>query len=157
ALFDFAKELKRERKFGLARRLLGRAKRLAAAGASLAPELKLKLGQQRALCTYKDPDLPADQRLDLALEILQEADDLRTTRNQETLGLAGAIHKRKWEVDGQRQHLETSLAYYLRGYHEGVESDQGYTGINAAFVLDLLADQEPPEADESGSAPGFGA
>ncbi|MHC4623107.1 MAG: hypothetical protein ACYS4W_04320, partial [Planctomycetota bacterium] len=38
-----------------------------------------------------------DSRLDLALEILQECENLGETEDQETLGLAGAIFKRKWE------------------------------------------------------------
>ena len=51
-------------------------------------------------------------------------------------------------MDGQKQHLEMSFRYYYRGHQHGVAtSDLGYTGINAAFVLDLLgeieADAEP--------------
>ena len=33
-----------------------------------------------------------------------------TTTDQETLGIAGGILKRRWEVDGRREHLERSLA-----------------------------------------------
>ena len=112
--------------------------------------LNLKLSQKQAVCTYKDPDLPADQRLNRAFEILERADDLRTTTNQETLGLAGSINKRKWELDGQKQHLERALAFYRRGHALGVATDDnGYTGINAAFVLDLLAEQEEGEANDA--------
>ena len=67
--------------------------------------------------------------------------------------MAGAIHKRLWELDGQKQHLERSLAFYLRGYEQGVEGDYGYTGINAAFVLDLIADQEEEEARKASIEP----
>ncbi|MDQ6664218.1 MAG: patatin-like phospholipase family protein, partial [Acidobacteriota bacterium] len=104
-------------------------------------------GQQHAVCTYKDPDLPADLRLDRALAILNEVDAVdRTTRN-ETLGIAGSIHKNKWAVDGQRQHLEDALACYQRGYQlerggEPENPPNRFTGINAAYVLDLLADAE---------------
>ncbi|HWS88603.1 MAG TPA: tetratricopeptide repeat-containing protein [Pyrinomonadaceae bacterium] len=150
-LLKLAKRLKAVKQFGLARRLLARARRDPAINADSA--LRLTVYQQSALCTYKDSDLPADGRLDRALEILREADDLAQTRNQETLGLAGAIYKRKWELDNQRAQLERSLFYYLRGYAEGVESDQGYTGINAAFILDLLAHQELDEALRAGAAP----
>jgi tetratricopeptide (TPR) repeat protein len=106
------------------------------------------LRHQHALCTYKDPDLPVDQRLDRALEILDQPDpidpneNLRDTTDPETLGIAGAIHKTKWKFDGQKHHLEHALDYYLRGYRSGVARDFGYTGINAAFILDLLACQE---------------
>src|SRR5439155_9204849 len=107
-----------------------------------------------------------------AMEILETPEDLATTRNQETLGLAGAICKRKWEMNGQRQYLERSLLYCLRGYAQGAptaearadilgylrdnpaaklkaDEDRGYTGINAAFVLDLLAQQEEEEAQKA--------
>ena len=66
------------------------------------------------------------------------------------LGITGAIYKRKWELDNQRQHLERALNYYLRGYSQGAEKDQGYTGINAAYILDLFAHQETREARKAG-------
>ncbi|HST52515.1 MAG TPA: tetratricopeptide repeat-containing protein [Pyrinomonadaceae bacterium] len=143
-ILKLAKKLKGYKKFGYARRILARARNDPAIYGDT--RLRLEIHQQSALCTYKDPDLPADSRLDRALEILREVEDLSTTRKQETLGLAGAIFKRKWEVDNQRSQLERSLFYYLRGYAEGAEYDQGYTGINAAYILDLLAHQEAEEA-----------
>ncbi len=146
-MFQLAKQLKADKAFGHARKLLGRARKLQIDDAQLARKVR----QQHALCTYKDPDLPVDNRLSLALEILGDGEDLRTTTDQETLGLAGAIFKRKWEVDGQKRHLERSLNYYLRGYQQGPETDQGYTGINAAYVLDLLASLEASAAKEAGS------
>jgi predicted acylesterase/phospholipase RssA len=145
-MFGLAKKLKNERAFGYARRILERARNKPEANH---PDNRLKLAQQLALVTYKDPDLPPDEKLDDAFNILCKVDDIRTTKNQETLGLAGAIHKRLWELDGQKQHLERSMVFYLRGYEQGVEGDFGYTGINAAFVLDLIADQEEEAARET--------
>lgn len=139
----------REKRFGEARRLLARARAVGTTDEAL----RRKLRQRHALCTYKDPDLPVDERLSLALEILEEGEDLASTHDPETLGIAGAIHKRRWEVDGQRRHLERSLALYRAGYEVGPEVDQGYTGINAAYVLDLLADLEAQEATRDGRAP----
>src|SRR5262249_51035342 len=55
------------------------------------------------------------------------------------------IYKRMWEHTGRERQLETSLAFYLRGFRQGVRSDYGYTAINAAFVLDVLADIESPD------------
>jgi predicted acylesterase/phospholipase RssA len=135
---DLANRLKQQKRFGYARRVLGRARK------ARIDDVKLRelLCQQHSLCTYKDPDLPAERRLDDALRILKELFELDQTKDPETLGLAGAIWKRKWEVEGQRAHLERSLSFYLRGHEQGDGSDRGYTGINAAFVLDLLADQE---------------
>lgn len=136
--------LRAGRRFGLARMILERCEDHPDPIGD--GETKLKIAQKHALCTYKDPDLPADQKLEDAERILQTVDDLKTTTDQETLGLAGAIYKRKWEQTAQERHLEISLAYYYRGYQQGVASDHGYTAINAAFVLDLLADLESIEA-----------
>ncbi len=146
-ILDLAMRLKDAREFGYARRILARARRSPALSED--PALRLKIYQQSSLCTYKDSDLPVDRRLDRALEILREIEDFSRTRDQETLGLVGAIYKRKWEVDSQKPQLERSLFYYLRGYAEGVEGDQGYTGINAAYILDLLAHQEEEEAERA--------
>ena len=139
-LFDVIAQLKKERAFGLGRKILdGYAGDPAIRGDAKA---RVKLAQQRALCTYKDPDLLSDERLDTALQILKEGDDLDSTTDRETLGLAGAIFKRKWEVSAQERDLEQSLRFYERGYKTGTTEDYGWTGINAAFVLDLLADHE---------------
>jgi len=147
-LLKIAKALKNEMRFGYARRLLARASKHKSLASD--PELKELIFQQFALCTYKDQDLSADKRLDRALEILREVADFGKTKNSETLGLIGGIYKRKWEFDNQRKNLELSLHYYRRGYEEGVDKDQGYTGINAAFVLDRLASIEELEAAEAG-------
>jgi predicted acylesterase/phospholipase RssA len=148
-LAALAKRLKAAEQFRYARRLFGRARSAADAGDD--PPDRVWLAQQEALCTYKDPDLPNHARLERALAILGSVEDLATTQNQETLSLAGAIYKRKFEVDGQSAHLERSLAYYLRAYQLGVEADQGYAAINAAFVLDVLACQEMAQAEQAGS------
>jgi hypothetical protein len=83
------------------------------------------------------------------LGILVGVEDLQTTINQQTLELLGAIYKRKWELDTQKLHLERSLAYYRRAYEQRVAGDYGYTGINAAYVLDLLARLEMAEAKKA--------
>jgi len=115
-------------------------------------QLKEKIAQNRALSTYKDPELNREQALDLAIGILSETFDLKITKDQETLGLAGAIYKRMWELDGVRTHLEQSIAYYERGFKTGIAHDDGYTAINAAFVHDLLAFLEEKQAQEFGTA-----
>lgn len=143
-----AKELKNSQEFGYARRLFARARRHSAY-ASLDESHRLYLGQQHALCTYKDPDLSAE-RFTRALEILREIDDPARSLNQETLGLAGAIFKRRWQVEGQRWLLERSLQFYRRGHELGAAGDQGYTGGNAAFILDLLAREEARVAKSAG-------
>ncbi|HEU4837171.1 MAG TPA: patatin-like phospholipase family protein [Pyrinomonadaceae bacterium] len=147
-MLQLAKNLKGELRFGYARRLLLRASQHK--DLSLDKDLKEKVYQQLALCTYKDEDLPADDRLNRALDILRELWDFKTTTDQEVLGLIAAIYKRRWEIDNQRENLEQSLAYYLRGYDEGPRNDQGYTGINAAYILDRLAALEEAQAKKSG-------
>ena len=118
------------------------------------PALSLFLAQQHALCTYKDQDQPTLDRLDTALTILKGVENIETTRNQETLGLAGSIFKQKWLADGHKPNLETSFRFYYRGHCVGVtSSDNGYTGINAAFVLDLLAEIESETNPDDLAAP----
>jgi predicted acylesterase/phospholipase RssA/MinD-like ATPase involved in chromosome partitioning or flagellar assembly len=143
---ELAQWLSDHQQFGYARKLLARARLMSEAQS---PEsLRRRLAQKHAVATYKDPDLPPDQKLDRAFEILQEGDDLSATSDQETLGIAGAIFKRRWEFEGRKQILERSLYYYLRGYQQGIENDIGYTGINAAFVLDMLASLEEEDAKQ---------
>src|SRR5262245_13173768 len=98
-VMDLEKVLRGGRKFGLARKILERIQ--VHADVLRDPKLKLKVAQKLALCTYKDADLPAGKKLDDAESILQIADDLKATTDQETLGLAGAIYKRKWELTAQ--------------------------------------------------------
>lgn len=127
----FAETLRDHQQFGYARRLLGRVRR-----ESRDTE---KLRQQHGLCTYKDMELPAARRLDRALQILTEGGSLESNGSAETLGIAGAIFKRKWEVDAKRKDLDSARWCYERGF--GVEGDpeREYAGINAAFVSDQLA------------------
>jgi len=166
-MLELAKRLAGDKCVGLARRVL----KCARSGLKPSDKDYVAIFQKSTLYTYKDPDLPLDWRLDRAFEILEEAANLATTRDPECLGLAGAICKRKWEVDSGRHHLERALFFYLRGYAMGApddlrdvlrflhdnpacvldaSKDQGYTGINAAFILDLLARQEDEGATRAG-------
>jgi predicted acylesterase/phospholipase RssA len=143
--WDTAELAKDVRAFSLARKLFALARRSPEAS-SLTPTVRLKLLQRHALCTYKDDDLVADERFEDALVILNEGDLPSPNASQETLGQAGAIHKTKWRLSGQRRDLEHSLNYYQRGAQGELEGDFGYTRINAAFVLDLLAKQEQDDS-----------
>ena len=140
-MLSLAKRLKAARYFDFARRLLARVRNSSAFG-TMDLKARVKIGQQLALCTYKDANLIPEHRFHRALEVLCETDDLATTRDQETLGLAGAIYKYRWMHGGNRDDLERSLAYYQRGADEGIAPDFGYTAINAAYLLDLIASQE---------------
>lgn len=167
-MLKLAKRLASYKSFGLARRLLKRAR--TGLKRSEYPKIYVEIFQKSALYNYKDPDLPLELRLERALEILGETEDLADTKDQETLGLAGAIYKRKWEADGLPKHLDRSLFFYLRGYAQGApegqrreiikyletpgcvlrNDDRGYCGINAAFMLDVLAHREEEEARLAG-------
>ncbi|MDA0737599.1 MAG: hypothetical protein O2999_03175 [Nitrospirae bacterium] len=100
----------------------------------------LWLTQQLAVCTYKDKNLNPAAQQEKALKILETL-DLRNDQNidSETLSLAGAIYKRKWEQKRQEKHLFDALAFYRAAYERNPSEDKGYGGVNAAYLLDLLA------------------
>ncbi len=91
--------------------------------------------QQLALATYKSnqPDaLTALQNARTILAVLKPD----TSSEAETVGLWGAIHKRLWELAGQRNDLDTAVRSYARGYFI---KDDYYNGINFAFLLNIRA------------------
>ena len=104
-------------------------------------ELRFEVLRALIVCTYKTPDQPLDRRMNdaasLANDLLSEVQN-DPKRRQELLGILGSISKLRWSAYGLRDQLEASLTYYLDGMALGIEGDQGYTAINAAFVLDLL-------------------
>jgi predicted acylesterase/phospholipase RssA len=142
-----AETLLRKDEVSYARRVLARGARDPQGEASLV----LKLRQQQALATSRDLDLPSTRHQE-ALAILERTADLGTTQDQETLGIAGGILKRWWELDGNVRHLERSLAFYRRAYRAGIADDNGYTAINTAFLLDLLAALDAEDARTAGTA-----
>lgn len=143
--------LKARKAFSFARRLLAE-RRKDINGAD--PDVRLWLAQQQALCTYKDNYLPAKQRLDEALAILESEVSIPDCKDWETLGILGAIYKRYWEVDGRREHLEKAFSFYHRGYLQIGMGDTGYCAVNAAFVLDLMDSLESDEF-RAASTPGL--
>src|SRR5262249_42174954 len=151
-MFKLAKQLKGQKRFYLAWPILARARRDPALANQATPPLRF--AQEQALCTYKDVNLPAEQRFRRAIEILENDCDLVHSTDPETLGLAGAVYKYWWQWDGQRRHLDRSLFYYLKGHNQAFQTKpdyDGYPGINAAFVLDVLANLENAEARAAGT------
>lgn len=146
-MLELAEEAIAAQQFGVGRRLLRRARK-----GGIPPARRTWARQQHALCTYKDPDVPVSARLRKALEILGNGEDLDRTVDQETLGIAGAIFKRRWEATARISDLEQALDYYQRGYEQGI-GDDGYTAINAAFALDLLVAAGAPGSEDAGDAP----
>ncbi len=97
-ILNLSAALKKGNEFGYGRKLLGRA--LEDATIHTNPELKLRISQQYALCTYKDADLPVVARLDRALAILDDPDRQFAASvflRLEVLPQA-AFHKRQTEV-----------------------------------------------------------
>lgn len=129
------KRLKNVDEHALARELL---QKLLAQGCS--DDLAIKATQQLALNTYKDGELPPDERYSQALTIL-EGIGLRSPdcKDPETLGQAGAIYKRKFNRSGRLEDLQAAHYFYQRGWTKNPQQDMGYCGINAAFILDKLA------------------
>ncbi len=140
---DLSQELKTFDEFGYAWRLLKHVRD--AGDTALDGAMDLRFRQEIALCTYKDTHQNEEHRLVRALGILDEGDHLKDSADPETLGLAGAIHKRLWQIRNDKRELETSFFFYHRGHEADRENGYiklGYPGINAAFVLDLLASLE---------------
>jgi predicted acylesterase/phospholipase RssA len=138
AAITLCAKLKAIDEFGYAWRLLELARDLGEPG----DKWDLKFRQEIALCTYKDTHLNEEYRLVKGLKILDKGNHLETSDDPETLGLAGAIHKRLWRIRKDQRELETSLLYYYRGHEADRDRDyikEGYPGINAAFILDKLA------------------
>jgi len=140
-LYDLAGALREENQIGYSRRIY----EIALAEAQ-PQDLRNRIQIKLALSTYKDPELPVDDRLKkaeaLLLDLTGRANLLTVAQQQETLGILGALYKQRWSVYGHKDHLEKSLFYYRKGYELGIEADRGYTAINTAFVLDLLADAQ---------------
>lgn len=100
------------------------------------------LRQQLALHTYKS-EIPSERAaLEKAIEILRPLDP-ENSADPETLGIAGAIHKRLFSLTGARTHLDDAIRFYGRGFE--VRRDY-YNGENLAACLDLrAAEQQDPE------------
>ena len=141
---DLTKTLKGDLAFGVARKLLAK-------GREKYPE-DVWIRQQLALCTYKDEELHPTSRFADALVILEEI-SLRnpSNTNAETLALGGAVYKRMWEYGGQLENLYEALSFYRAAHERNPEDDLGYGGVNAAYILQLLASRARVTAMRAGT------
>lgn len=94
---------------------------------------------QYALCVYRDAGLPAARRLARALQILSESGPLDDCRDADTLGLAGTVFQRKWELEGRRADLENARWCFERGSDLDGDPSRWDAAVRAAFVFDQLA------------------
>ena len=134
--------------FGAARRRLE-----AAISSGAYPEKAAWTVQQVALCTYKDEELHPSSRFEAALKLL-ESIGLRDPLNKdaETLALGGAVYKRMWERWGKLDDAYAALNFYRAAWERNPEQDCGFGGVNAAFLLDVLASRLAKIAKRSGGA-----
>ncbi|MFQ6023906.1 MAG: tetratricopeptide repeat-containing protein [Acidiferrobacterales bacterium] len=155
-LKELIKVLKGELEFGLARKTLSKAREQEPSDPWII--------QQLALSTYKDEELLASMRFADALALLEEVglrdpDEAIQQRRidpitlPETLALGGAVYKRKWEHGGQLEDLHQALALYRAAWERDGQLDKGYGGVNAAYVLDILASRARIVAVRSGTKP----
>jgi len=101
------------------------------------------VSQRLALATYKSKVPNPTQALKDAHAILTELNPEIST-DTETLGLWGAVHKRLWEITGDRSYLDISIFAYEKGFY--LKNDY-YNGINLAYLLnDRGARSEVPES-----------
>lgn len=91
--------------------------------------------QRYSLLTYKSKFPTEKEALEKALTILQPL-NIDVTNDTETLGLAGAIYKRQYDITKDIADLKRSLKHYQRGFY--IANDY-YTGVNTAFILTQLS------------------
>lgn len=150
-LKSLVRDLKGGFQFQRARKLIARAR------GTVAPDDERWLVQQLALCTYKDEELIPAVRFREALDLLSQI-GLRqpTMTDPETLGLGGAVYKRTFEFGGQLDDLHESLALYSAGWERRAadnrySQERPYCGVNAAYVLDVLASRADVIARRTGT------
>ena len=99
--------------------------------------------QQLAFATYKSQQPTMEDALHLGLNIIERLrpDD---SHDVETLGIAGSIRKRLWEVEAQSDHLDKAIEYYGRGFN--LKNDY-YNGENYALCLDMRSDLQAIQED----------
>lgn len=101
--------------------------------------------QQWALATYKSKNPNEEAALLQGIDII---DSLQpgTSNDPETLGIAGAMHKRLWILLQERGSLDKAISYYQRGYE--VRRDY-YNGENLATCLNFRSkvQSDPAERD----------
>ncbi len=119
--------------------------------------------QRFAKYIYKDHSLPSAIRFSKALKELEMLEDNGKVNTCETYGLRGAIYKRSWEFNGQFKNLFIARKHYSKGFalwkqfieqpapHDfrNVNSDSGYTAVNAAFINELLAVELIDQGDDA--------
>jgi tetratricopeptide (TPR) repeat protein len=100
--------------------------------------------QRLTLATYKS-ELPSPNAALVEALVILSVLKPDLSNDPETLGLAGAIHKRLWKLTGDLAHLHKSVAYYKNGFE--VRKDY-YNGENLAFNYDVMAAEMGKKRDQ---------
>lgn len=95
--------------------------------------------QQHALCKYKSQKPSKEVALQDGLKILHKINIENDTNDPETLGIAGAINRRLYQLNGEIEYLNRAIESYSKGFK--IREDY-YNGENYAFCLNLKADIE---------------
>jgi hypothetical protein len=103
--------------------------------------------QRLALVTYKSNHPTPQAALEEARELLKTLNPA-TSKDPETLGLWGAVHKRLWEVTDDAVYLDEAVRGYERGFYQ---RNDYYNGINLAFLLNVRASVACRRADQAAS------
>jgi hypothetical protein len=127
------------------------AVRLRTSQAESAEDTYAALVRNYVLSCSEDPGLRSHEELGRALNLLHKAIDLTTTNDAGSLIIAGAAHKRSWDLRADKSDIERALAYYLRGYDNGSAEQRCDAGLAAAYLLDVLTCTEDRTADERGA------
>ncbi|MEH6642085.1 tetratricopeptide repeat-containing protein [Vreelandella glaciei] len=99
--------------------------------------------QKLALTTYK-AQLPDEiSALRAGLEIIRSLEP-ETSNDPETVGVAGAITKRLWLMEGDFESLEAAIQFYRRGFE--VKRDY-YNGENLAMCFEFRAQVQADQAE----------
>lgn len=114
-----------------------------AAAAKLKPD-EPAIIQKLALATYKSQWPTAEEALTTGLSILSVLNP-DGSNDPETLGIAGAMHKRLWQLKHDRAQLDAAIRCYGRGFE--LMRDY-YNGENLATCYAFRADiqTDPAEA-----------
>ncbi|WP_218074643.1 TRAFs-binding domain-containing protein [Burkholderia cenocepacia] len=101
------------------------------------------LKQQLALATYKSKEPSEIASLVNALKVINDlgSDD---SNDPETLGIAGAIHKRLWSITKDTAELNLAIKYYGRGFE--FRKDY-YNGENYALCMNYRAEIEEDKTE----------
>jgi hypothetical protein len=99
--------------------------------------------QRLALATYKSKQPNPQAALEEARDLLAALGPA-TSNDTETLGMWGSVHKRLWEMAGDRAHLDEAVRGYERGFY--LRNDY-YNGINFAYLLNVRAAKRAKRAE----------